>query len=251
MLGPGPWYYSGRARVIHRYRRHWLLVAAAVLALLAPAAVAAVEPEPVGDAPNLVFETVLTVRYVDSVSLLPVAGASVRVHAASSVHGDIGDYEGTTNADGVAVLSDLPFEAGIGPAVTLDVAADYETMFVDDESGCSFIDSWHAERAAVAANERAVEVEFAADEQQALSSIDCPPTEPAPTGQVGGVVGTPKAPPKATLPSTDTLSAAASAGGSLALPAAGGLVAIAVGLLLAVPRPRRAAKASVRVRTRR
>ena len=66
----------------------------------------------------------------------------------------IGEFDATTGADGAVVLSGVPVETGEGPAVVLDVAADKETTFTDDESGCTFIDTWHAERLAVAVDGR-------------------------------------------------------------------------------------------------
>jgi hypothetical protein len=199
--------------------------AVAALALAPAGALAAVQPD-----------AVLTVRYTDAVTLLPVAEASVHVTARQ---GDavIGQFDATTDADGAVVLPGVPLETGEGPAVVLDVEANKEATFVDDESGCAFIDTWHAERLAVAVAGQAVEVDFAPDEQLADSSIDCPAAETEPTGEVGGIVGA----PKATLPSTDALgpvaAPAAEAGG---LVIAAGLIAASAGLLLLTPRRRRA-----------
>jgi hypothetical protein len=81
----------------------------------------------------------------------------------------------------------------------------------------------------------AVEVDFTVDEQQSVSSIDCPPGQPAPTGEVGAVVGT----PGPTLPPTDTLSSASTESTGPVVVAAG-LVGLSVGLLKVLPRRRRA-----------
>jgi len=209
--------------VIHRYRRHLLLVGVIAGLLAAPAgASAAVQPD-----------AVLTIRYTDAVTLLPVEGAAVTVTAHQ---GDelLAELSGTTGADGVAVVSGLPIETGEGAGVVVDVVVDKASTVVDEESGCTFSDSWHAERHDVAVDAALVEVEFAADEQSASSLVDCEGA-PEPTGEVGGIAGT----PKATLPSTDTLADAAP-GTSLGLLIVGGLVVLAAGLLLVVPRPRRA-----------
>ena len=98
-----------------------------------------------------------------------------------------------------------PLETGEGPAVVLDVAADKEATFTDDESGCTFIDTWHAERLAVAVDAPAVEVAFAPEEQLADSSIDCPPAEPEPTGAGRRRRRDAETRSKATLPATDAL----------------------------------------------
>jgi hypothetical protein len=82
----------------------------------------------------------------------------------------------------------------------------------------------------------ALAVAFTADEQQAVSSIECPPEVAPPTGEVGGAVGT----PGATLPPTDSVAGSGSTSpGSLAVIAA--LVGASVGLVVLAPRRRRAA----------
>ena len=209
--------------MILRYRRPLLLVGVIAGLLAAPAgAFAAVQPD-----------AVLTVRYTDAVTLLPVEGAAVTVTA---WQGDeiVAELAATTGADGSAVVEGLPIETGEGDPVVVDVVVDKASTVVDEESGCTFSDSWHAERHDVAVDAAAVEVDFAAEEQAASSLIDCE-GGPEPTGQVGGVIGT----PGATLPATDMLAEAAPAA-SFGLIVAGGLVAVAAGLLLLVPRPRRA-----------
>ena len=143
-----------------------------------------------------------------------------------------------------AVVEGLPIETGEGAAVVVDVVVDKASTVVDEESGCTFSDSWHAERHGVAVDAAAIDVEFAAEEQSASSLVDCE-GGPEPTGEVGGITGT----PKATLPSTDALADAAPAA-SFGLVVVGGLIAVAAGLLLVVPRPRRA-PVVVRRRTRR
>src|SRR4029078_13576383 len=83
-------------------------------------------------------------------------------------------------------------------------------------------------------------IAYRADEQQAVSSIECPPEVAPPTGEVGGAVGTPAAKPVATLPPTDSIAANdATSPGSMAGSAA--LVGASMGLVVLVPRRRRAA----------
>jgi hypothetical protein len=211
--------------VIHRYRRHWLFVGVLAGLLAAPAgASAAVLPD-----------ATLTVQFTDAVTLLPVDGAAVHVTARQDDQA-VGEYDATTDADGSAILAGLPIDDGEGAAVVLDVVVDKSSTVVDEESACTFSDTWHAERLGVTVDAPALEVAFTPDEQSASSLIDCEGGEgAAPTGAVGGVVGT----PKATLPATDTLTAGGPVGGSLGVVVAGAL-ALAAGLLFAVPRPRRA-----------
>jgi hypothetical protein len=203
-----------------------LLVGVIAGLLAAPAgASAAVQPD-----------AVLTVRYTDAVTLLPVDGAAVTVTAWQG--GELlAELSGTTGADGVALVEGLPIETGEGAPVVVDVVVDKASMVVDEASGCTFSDSWHAERHGVAVDATAIDIEFAAEEQSASSLIDCE-GGPEPTGEVGGISGTPNA-PKATLPSTDTLVDVAPAA-SFGLVVVGGLLAFSVGLLLVIPRPRRA-----------
>ena len=216
--------------MILRYRHPWVL-AAAVLAvvagLLAPvAAFAAVETD-----------ATLTVTFVDAVSLLPVDGAAVHVTA----HQDdavIAELDATTDAAGVAVVAGGPRETGEGGVVTIDVVAHKEKSFTDADTGCVLDDTWDASRLGVPVNDAAVAVAFTLEEQQAVSSIQCPPDQPPPTGEVGGVVGTPG--PRATLPPTDLEAAGASFSAGVAVVIAG-LAGLAAGLLVLSPRPRRVA----------
>lgn len=215
--------------MIHRYRRPLLLVGVIAGLLAAPAgASAAVLPD-----------AVVTVQFTDAVTLLPVDGAAVHVTARQADQ-VLGEYDATTGADGSAVLTGLPIEDGDGVAVVIDVVVDKASTVVDEESACTFIDTWHAERLGLAVDSPAVDVSFTPEEQSGSSLVDCEGGEGAePTGQVGGVVGTPKA-PKATLPSTDALGAAGQTGWSIGPIVAGALLALSAGLLFAVPRPRRA-----------
>ena len=216
--------------MIHRYRRPGLLVAAVAAlaaALLVPSfALAAVANE-----------ATLTVRFVDAVTLLSVDRAAVHVTA----HQDgavIAEVDGETDAAGISVLINLPHETGEGGPVTLDVVAHKETSFTDSDTGCVLNDSWDASRLGVPVDDVALEVAFTADEQQAVSSIECPPEVAPPTGEVGGAVGT----PGATLPPTDSVAGSGSGSaspGSLAVIA--GLLGASVGLVALAPRRRRAA----------
>ena len=217
--------------MIHRYRRPGLLVAAVAAlaaALLVPSfAFAAVANE-----------TTLTVRFVDTVTLLSVDRAAVHVTA----HQDgavIGEVDGETDAAGVSVLINLPHETGEAGPVTLDIVAHKNTTFTDADTGCTLTDTWDASRLAVPVDGVELTVEFTADEQQAVSSIECPPAVAPPTGEVGGAVGTPAAKPVATLPPTDSVAGSgATSPGSLAVIAA--LVGASIGLVVLVPRRRRA-----------
>jgi len=214
--------------VIHRYRRPGLLVAAVM-------AVAAALLAPVTAFAAVANETTLTVTFVDAVTLLSVDRAAVHVTA----HQDgavIAEVDGETDAAGISVLINLPHETGEGGPVTLDVVAHKETSFTDAETGCVLNDSWDASRLGVPVDDVALEVAFTADEQQAVSSIECPPEVAPPTGEVGGAVGT----PGATLPPTDSVAASGSTSpGSLAVIAA--LVGASVGLVVLAPRRRRVA----------
>jgi hypothetical protein len=214
--------------VIHRYRRPGLLGAAVV-------AVAAALVAPVTAFAAVANETTLTVTFVDAVTLLSVDRAAVHVTA----HQDgavIAEVDGETDAAGISVLINLPHETGEGGPVTLDVAAHKETSFTDSETGCVLNDTWDASRLGVPVDDVALAVAFTADEQQAVSSIECPPEVAPPTGEVGGAVGT----PGATLPPTDSVAGSGSASpGSLAVIA--GLVGASMGLVVLAPRPRRVA----------
>ena len=219
--------------MIHRYRRPGLLfaaVAALAAALLVPSfALAAVANE-----------ATLTVRFVDAVTLLSVDRAAVHVTA----HQDgavIGEVDGETDAAGVSVLINLPHETGEAGPVTLDIVAHKNTTFTDADTGCTLTDTWDASRLAVPVDGVELTVEFTADEQQAVSSIECPSEVAPPTGEVGGAVGTPGAKPVvATLPPTDSVAGSgATSPGSLAVIAA--LVGASMGLVVLVPRRRRTA----------
>jgi hypothetical protein len=225
--------------VILRYRRPWLIAAgllAVVLGLVAPAAAFAA----------VANDAALTVTFVDAVTLLPVDGAAVHVTA----HQDgavLAEFDATTDASGVAVLAGLPRETAEAGAVTVDVVAHKEKSFTDADTGCVLDDTWDASRLAVPVSDVAVTVAFTLDEQQAVSSIQCPPDQPPPTGEVGGAVGTPAPRPHATLPPTDAVAASSSSSGGLAAVVAG-LIGVAAGVLVLAPRPQRA---SVRVERRR
>ena len=137
--------------------------------------------------------TTLTVRFVDAVALLPVDRAAVHVTA----HQDgavIDEVDGETDAAGVvgADRACRTRPASGGP-VTLDVVAHKNTTFTDAATGCTVTDTWDASRLAVPVDGVELTVEFTADEQQAVSSIECPPEVAPPTGEVGGAVGTPAA----------------------------------------------------------
>src|SRR4029078_633162 len=177
---PGPSYYSGRARVTLPYRRAGLLVAA-VLAVLASLLA------PVTAFAAVANETTLTVTFVDGVTLLSVDRAAVHV----SAHQDgalMAEVDGETDAAGISVLINLPHETGEGGVVTLDVTAHKETSLTDSATGCVMNDTWDASRLGVPVDDVALAVAFTADEQQATSSVQCPPDQPAPTGEVGGAV---------------------------------------------------------------
>jgi hypothetical protein len=223
-----------------RYRHLGLIAALTVVVSLALPAMAAAaddptptpEPSPaiVDDGTDIVFEAVLTVRYIDAATLLPVEAAAVHV-VAHSGDLEVGAYDGTTDADGVAVFDGLPIERGFGPEVTLDVSATKETSFEDPETGCHGADSWSAQRLAVPVDGDAISVDFAMSEQVTSSSLSCP--EPTPTGAVGGIVGTPGVTP----PPTDAATAPADTSSRGGLVVVGLLLGLA-GLVLAAVRPR-------------
>jgi hypothetical protein len=212
--------------VIHRYRRLWLLAGIVAGLVAAPAsALAAVAPE-----------VTLTVHFADAVTLLAIDRADIHVTA----HQDgavIGEFDGETDAAGIAVLSDLPRETGEGGPVTLDIVAHKATSFTDAESGCVANDTWDAARLGVPVDDIALSVDFTVDEQQSVSSIECPPDQPAPTGEVSGAVGT----PGRTLPPTDVASSAPS-GGAGTIMVAVGLVGLSAGMLMVLPRRRPATR---------
>ena len=215
--------------MILRYR-HPGLFAAAVLAVIAglvapAAALAAVETD-----------ASVTVTFVDAVSLLPVDGATVHVTA----HQDdavIAELDATTDASGVAVIAGVPRETGEGGVVTIDVVAHKEKSLSDADTGCVLDDTWDASRMGVPVSDVALAVAFTLDEQQAVSSIQCPPDQPPPTGEVGGVVGTPG--PKATLPPTDMAGSDPASSVGLVVVLAG-LLGASAGVVVLSPRRRRA-----------
>jgi hypothetical protein len=212
--------------VIHRYRRPWLLAAVVASLLAAPGgALAAVETD-----------AVLTVRFVDAETLLPVDGASVHV-TASQGGTVIAEFDATTDADGAAAVGGLPRETGEADPVVVDITATKSASFTDEETGCTFADSWYAERRGVAVDAVEVTVDFSADEQSPASSIQCPPEEAPPTQEVGGAIGTPA--PARTLPPTDapaSVEVASSGGVAVAV----GVMGVAAGVLFLVPRRRNA-----------
>jgi hypothetical protein len=212
--------------VIHRYRRLWLLAGIVAGLVAAPAgALAAVVPE-----------ATLTVHFADAATLLAIDRADIHVTA----HQDgavIGEFDGETDAAGIAVLIDLPYETGEGGVVTLDIVAHKASSLTDPESGCMANDTWDAARLDVPVDDVALSVEFTVDEQQSVSSIECPPDQPAPTGEVSGAFGT----PRRTLPPTDVASTAPSGGADTVVIAAG-VVGVSAGLLIVLPRRRPAAR---------
>jgi hypothetical protein len=181
---------------------------------------------------GIAFEATLTVRFTDAVTLLPVDAAAVHV-TARQADAIVGEYDGTTDADGMAVLAGLPIETGEGPAVRLGVVADKSTTSEDPGSGCSLASTWHAERADIAVETATVEVAFGDTEQDSTSSISCPGTQP--TGEVGGVIGA----PGITLPATDaavqTTTSTSDPGAALVV----GFIFALAGLSLVLRRPRR------------
>jgi hypothetical protein len=211
--------------VIHRYRRLWLL--AGLLAAFVAA--------PVGARAAVETDAVVTVTFVDGVTLLPVEGATVLVKARQG-ETLLAELTATTDASGLAVVNAVPRETGEGAAVVIDVSASKETSFTDTETGCVYADSVYAERRGVAVDGAEVAVEFTPAEQSPASSITCPPTEPEPTQEVQEAVGTPG--PKHTLPPTDTLAAAPAQGTGNGLATAIALLAIGSAVLFVVPRRR-------------
>ena len=206
-------------------------VAATILMAIAGASGNVVAADPMVSA-SVAFEATVTVRFVDAVTLLPVEAADVHV-TARQMDALVGEYEATTDADGTAVLTALPIETGDGPAVRLRVVADKATTNVDEATGCSLAETWHAERADVTVDGPAVEIVFGDAEQDSASSMSCPDTEP--TGAVGGIIGT----PGMTLPPTD---AAVQSTTSTSDPGAAvvvGFIFGMAGLSLVLRRPRR------------
>jgi hypothetical protein len=220
---------SERARGSHKYGRIGLVAAAVILASAAlPAFVVAADPSE-----TVAHDATLTVRFTDAVTLLPVDAAQVHVIAR---HADavIGEFDGTTDLDGAAVLNGLPIETGSGPAVRLQVTADKATTFEDAETGCSLAESWHAERVDVAVDGPAVEVAFGTDEQNSTSSITCPDTT-VPSGGVGAIIGGPQITPPATDVEVSPRTGRSDTGAALVV---GFLFALA-GVSLIARRPRR------------
>ncbi|HEX5013954.1 MAG TPA: hypothetical protein VFV72_07300 [Candidatus Limnocylindrales bacterium] len=208
--------------MIHRYRRLWLLVG------LLAAFVAA----PVGARAAVETDATVTVTFVDGVTLLPVEGAAVLVKARQ---GDtvLAELTATTDASGVAVVEAVPREAGEGDAVVVDVSASRETTFTDEDTGCVFAESVHAERLGVAVDAADVAVAFTPAEQNPASSITCPPDESEPSQEVEEAVGT----PGHTLPPTDALQASPSTSND-GFAVIVGLVALASAVVFVAPRRR-------------
>jgi hypothetical protein len=206
-------------------------VAATILLAVAGASGSVVAADPVVSA-TVAFEATLTVRFTDAGTLLPVEAAQVHVTArqADTV---VGEYDGTTDAEGTAVLTGMPIETGDGPAVRLSVVADKSTTSVDAATGCSLAETWHAERADVTVDGPVIEVAFGEAEQDPSSSISCPDTEP--TGAVGGVIGT----PGITLPPTDTTVPTASSTSDMGAAIVVVFIFSLAGLSLLLRRPRR------------
>jgi hypothetical protein len=206
-------------------------VAATILLAVAGASGSVFAADPVVSA-AVAFEATLTVRFTDAVTLLPVDAAQVRV-TARQADAIVGEYDGTTDAEGAAVLTGLPIGTDDGPAVRLTVVADKATTSEDEDSGCSLAESWHAERADVAVDATSVEVVFGEAEQDTSSSISCPETEP--TGAVGGVIGT----PGLTLPPTDSTVPTPSSTSDVGAAIVVGFIFSLAGLSLVLRRPRR------------
>lgn len=214
----------------HKYGRIGIVAAAVLLISMAlPALVVAAEPSE-----TVVHDATLTVRFTHAVTLLPVDAAHVHV-IARQADAVIGEYDGRTDVDGVAVLNGLPIETGSGPAVLLQVIADKATTFEDAESGCSLAETWHAERVDVAVDGPAVEVAFGSDEQDSTSSIACPDTA-VPSGGVGGIIGGPQITPPATDVEVSPTTGRSDSTGALLV--VGFLFALA-GVSLIARRPRR------------
>jgi len=208
--------------VIHRYRRLWLLVGLLVAFVAAP----------VGARAAVENDAVVTVTFVDAVTLLPVEGATVHVkaHQGDTV---LAELSAMTDASGIAVIPAVPRETGEGDPVAIDVSASKDTTFTDTDTGCVFADSVHAERLGVAVDAAEVAVDFTPGEQIPASSITCPPDESEPSQEVEEAVGTPGQP----LPPTDALAAPAQTS-SDGLVSVVGLVVIASAVALVTPRRR-------------
>ena len=206
-------------------------VAATMLLAVAGASGSVFAADPVAGA-TVAFEATLTVRFTDAVTLLPVDAAAVHV-TARQADAIVGEYDGTTDAEGTAVLTGLPIEIDDGPAIRLAVVADKSTTSQDEGSGCSLAESWHAERLDVAIDASGVEVVFGEAEQDSASSISCPDTEP--TGAVSGVIGT----PGLTLPPTDAPVRTATSSADVGAAVVVGFIFALAGLSLVLRRPRR------------
>jgi hypothetical protein len=152
---------------------------------------------------------VATVRFIDQVALLPVAGAEVTITVTHpALEGEAGSatttLTGTTDADGVATIDGLPYRPHGLAGVELDIRAHKAETWTDAASGCSGGDSWDAARSGVT-SAAIVEVAFSTDEQTASSSIECGPN-PTPDGGVAGATGTPGSGAGLTPPPTDASS---------------------------------------------
>ena len=181
---------------------------------------------------------VVTVRFIDQVTLLPVGGADVTITISHPLlEGEASDtLSATTDAAGVATIDGVPYRPHDQAGVELDVSAHKAETWTDATSGCTGSDSWDASRSGVV-GAAAVEVAFTADEQTASSSLACGPN-PTPGGGVGGVTGTPGPVAGLTPPPTDTGALRPAApdrlGPALTL---GFLIGLVVTALVFTPRP--------------
>ena len=185
---------------------------------------------------------VVTVRFIDQLTLLPVAGATVTIgvsHPEVEEGTATATLIGTTDANGVATIEGVPYRPHDLPGVELEVRAHKIATWTDAASGCTGSDTWDAARVGVV-GAAAVEIAFTADEQSASSSLECGPN-PTPSGDVGGATGTPGSGGNAGLtpPPTDALALRAAAqpdrlGAALTL---GFLIGLIAAALLLSPRP--------------
>ncbi|MBA2719694.1 MAG: hypothetical protein H0U52_10705 [Chloroflexi bacterium] len=137
---------------------------------------------------------VVTVRFTDQLTLLPVAGAGVTISVSHpALEGEEGaateTLTGTTDADGVATIDGVPHRPHDLPGVELDIRAHKVATWTDAASGCTGSDTWDAARVGVV-GAAAVDIAFTGDEQSAASSIECGPNS-MPSGGVAGATGTP------------------------------------------------------------
>ena len=179
---------------------------------------------------------VATVRFIDAGTLLPIPDAAVTITVSHPLtEGDEpAILSGTTDADGVATISGVPYRPNGSAEVELSVAAHKDTTWTDTTSGCTGSETWDAERTGVA-GAAIVNVAFTLDEQLLSSSIECGPN-PTPDGGVLGATGTPGS--GLTPPPTDTVGIRAAApdrlGPALTL---GFVLGLIVSALLLAPRP--------------